>query len=77
VIHIGANIGWISLLASRIIGSDGRVFSFEPSPDAFNVLSATQGLERYCQPPSEDILDDIRLEYIASPCPPSLESATE
>jgi precorrin-6B methylase 2 len=31
---IGANIGSISLLASRIVGSDGRVFSFEPLPDA-------------------------------------------
>jgi FkbM family methyltransferase len=37
---IGANIGWYSLLASRIVGPDGRVFSFEPSPDAFNLLSA-------------------------------------
>jgi FkbM family methyltransferase len=42
---IGANIGWFSLLASKIVGSNGRVFSFEPSPDVFNLLSAnTRGL---------------------------------
>src|SRR5262249_21386484 len=42
---IGANIGWFSLLASKIVGSDGKVFSFEPSPDVFNLLSAnTRGL---------------------------------
>src|SRR6266516_2742793 len=37
---IGANIGWFSLLASKIVGSNGKVFSFEPSPDVFNLLSA-------------------------------------
>jgi FkbM family methyltransferase len=37
---IGANIGWFSLVASKIVGPNGRVFSFEPSPDVFNLLSA-------------------------------------
>ena len=42
---IGAYIGWFSLLASKIVGPNGRVFSFEPSPDVFNLLSAnTEGL---------------------------------
>jgi FkbM family methyltransferase len=42
---VGAHIGWFSLLASKIVGSNGKVFSFEPSPDVFNMLSAnTQGL---------------------------------
>lgn len=41
---VGANIGWFSLLASKIVGSNGEVFSFEPAPDVFNLLSAnTQG----------------------------------
>ena len=30
---LGANIGFFSLLASRIAGPNGRVFSFEPDPD--------------------------------------------
>ena len=42
---IGANIGWFSLFASKIVGSGGKVFSFEPSPDVFSLLSANiQGL---------------------------------
>jgi FkbM family methyltransferase len=42
---IGANIGWFSLFASKIAGSKGSVFSFEPSTDVFNLLAAnTQGL---------------------------------
>jgi FkbM family methyltransferase len=42
---IGAFVGWFSLLASKIVGPNGKVFSFEPSPDVFNLLSAnTRGL---------------------------------
>jgi FkbM family methyltransferase len=37
---IGANIGWFSLLARRIVGSNGKVVAFEPSPDVFSLLSA-------------------------------------
>jgi hypothetical protein len=31
-IDVGSNIGYFSILASRLIGSEGRVFSFEASP---------------------------------------------
>jgi FkbM family methyltransferase len=37
---VGANVGWFSLLASKIVGPNGRVFSFEPSPEVFKLLSA-------------------------------------
>src|SRR5260370_19554086 len=30
---IGANIGFFSLLAGRIVGKDGRVIAFEPDPE--------------------------------------------
>jgi len=30
---IGANIGFFSLLAARIVGEDGRVIAFEPDPE--------------------------------------------
>ena len=30
---IGANIGFFSLLAARIVGKDGRVIAFEPDPE--------------------------------------------
>ena len=33
VIDIGANIGMITLLASRLVGPTGRVLSFEPNPN--------------------------------------------
>lgn len=30
---LGANIGLFSLLAARLVGSEGRIFSFEPDPE--------------------------------------------
>jgi FkbM family methyltransferase len=37
-LDIGANFGWYTLLASSLVESSGRVFSFEPSPVAFSTL---------------------------------------
>lgn len=34
----GANIGFYTLLASRLVGPQGRVFSFEPTPSSFQRL---------------------------------------
>lgn len=31
-VDVGANIGMLTLLASRLVGSEGKVISFEPSP---------------------------------------------
>ena len=36
---VGANIGWLSLLASSLVGTEGRVEAFEPAPDVFRALS--------------------------------------
>jgi FkbM family methyltransferase len=42
---IGAHIGWFSLLASKLVGSKGKIFSFEPAPEVFELLSInTRGL---------------------------------
>ena len=43
-LDIGANIGLFSLLASRLVGEQGKIISFEPSTDVFlrlkeNILS--------------------------------------
>jgi len=38
VLDIGAHIGWYSLLASERVGKEGRVYSFEPEPQSFNIL---------------------------------------
>jgi FkbM family methyltransferase len=35
VVDIGANIGIFSLQASRLVGPEGRVYAFEPSPREF------------------------------------------
>lgn len=35
IVDAGANIGLYSLIASKLVGDDGRVFSFEPSKETF------------------------------------------
>lgn len=35
---VGAHVGWFSLYAARIVGKDGAVVAFEPSPDVFALL---------------------------------------
>jgi len=39
VLDIGANVGYYSLLASRLVGSAGSVHSFEPHPLMYRVLN--------------------------------------
>ncbi|WP_236622282.1 FkbM family methyltransferase [Novipirellula maiorica] len=43
---VGANIGYFSLLASRLVGDSGRVVSFEPSARALSKLTAHLCLNR-------------------------------
>lgn len=38
-IDVGAHFGFFSLLASRLVGDAGKVFSFEPSDTTFEILS--------------------------------------
>jgi FkbM family methyltransferase len=40
VVDVGANVGYFTALAARLVGERGRVFAFEPSPYAFERLSA-------------------------------------
>lgn len=37
-VDVGANIGWYTIMASKLVGSTGKVFAFEASPSIYNVL---------------------------------------
>lgn len=45
VVDVGANIGVYTLALSRMVGSKGRVYSFEPIPPTFELLNA--GVRRF------------------------------
>lgn len=38
VVDVGANIGYYTLLAGRLVGEGGRVYAFEPDPFNFAIL---------------------------------------
>lgn len=38
VLDLGANIGYYTLIFSKIVGKDGHVFAFEPDPNNFAIL---------------------------------------
>jgi FkbM family methyltransferase len=38
VVDIGANIGYYTLLASHLVGEEGKVFAFEPDPSNYDLL---------------------------------------
>jgi FkbM family methyltransferase len=41
IIDVGANIGYFSLLSSRLVGPQGRVLAFEPEAHNFSLLQQT------------------------------------
>lgn len=38
VFDLGANIGWFTLIFSKLIGDSGHVYAFEPDPYTFKIL---------------------------------------
>jgi FkbM family methyltransferase len=44
VIDVGANIGYFTLLSSRLVGPEGKVHAFEPSPQILRFLKKNLGL---------------------------------
>ena len=47
VVDLGANIGYYSLLAARLVGSKGRVYAFEPEPTNYSLLLKNIELNGY------------------------------
>jgi len=47
VIDVGASVGYYTLLFAKLVGSNGKVFSFEPSPDKFFILEKNVHLNNY------------------------------
>jgi len=37
-VDVGAHIGYFTLIAARLVGPHGHVYSFEPNPRSFNIL---------------------------------------
>ncbi len=40
-VDVGANVGWFTLLASTIVGTQGRIYAFEPRPETGLYLEKT------------------------------------
>jgi len=47
VVDLGANIGYFTLLAARIVGDKGKVYAFEPEPRNYNYLIKNIELNNY------------------------------
>jgi FkbM family methyltransferase len=47
VIDVGANIGYYTLLFSRLVGEQGKVLSFEPEPKNFEILKKNIEINAY------------------------------
>ncbi len=45
-VDVGANIGLMSLYASQLVGSEGKVVAFEPNPDTARILVENIGLNK-------------------------------
>jgi FkbM family methyltransferase len=50
-VDLGANIGYFTLLAASIVGRGGKVYSFEPEPRNFSLLSRNVSLNNYSHCP--------------------------
>ena len=47
IVDLGANIGYFTLLAARLTGKEGKVYSFEPEPKNYSYLIKNIKLNNY------------------------------
>ena len=48
-VDVGANIGWLSLVAANKVGNQGQVYAFEPVPSTFEILTSNKELNQFSQ----------------------------
>lgn len=46
-LDIGANVGYYTLLAAKLVGKSGKVYAFEPDPHNFSILKKNVSLNGY------------------------------
>ena len=70
VIDVGANVGYYSILAGKLVGADGRVLAFEPDPYSYALLVKNvhlNGLEQIVIPINKAVGDsNTRLKLFLS-----------
>jgi len=54
-IDVGAYIGYYSVLARTIVGESGKVVSFEPNPESYEILRRNIELNRYANVVAENV----------------------
>jgi FkbM family methyltransferase len=47
VLDVGANFGYFSMIAAKLVGDEGKVYSFEPAPDNYELLVKNIKLNNY------------------------------
>ena len=47
VVDLGANMGYFTLLAARLVGKEGKVYAFEPEPINYSLLVKNVELNGY------------------------------
>lgn len=47
VVDLGANVGWYTLIAAKLVGKNGKVYSFEPDPDNCALLRKNVQINGY------------------------------
>lgn len=59
-VDVGAHYGYFSLLASKLVGSEGNVYSFEASPVTFQILQDNANMADNIKPFNKAVSDSAK-----------------